>query len=732
MNFEKFFKFISYAAVFCGFLSLWVSGSFGIVGTVLFIGGAVAAWLIEGSRWQLSERIGTALIVLALPFYYLASRLHLISLTGSPLDLPGTLTRLILTLTAIKLLQRKSDRDWIFLYLMAFFEVLLAAGLSISALYLASFVLYMLVMVCTVIAFEIRKTSRQVGERAIGLIKKDAETESENAISARRLPGMAIALIAFIVCLGLPLFFFLPRVGGAGFGGKGPSVGTSTGFSDHVQLGKIGTLQQNDEVVMRARLDDAVNEQTDLYWRGLALDTFDGQSWSRSDPGKEAYPRGERPLIALELAKSQTNLVSQTIYLEPLDTPVLFGLSKIIGIQTSLPAVLRDSDGGITSGLMSQSDRISYRVFSDRTQPSIDRLRSDNEKYSPTAERFLELPPNLDKRITQLASQVTASKATRYDRAAAVEHYLQTNFGYSLEMRAGGADPLADFLFNIREGHCEYFATAMAIMLRTQGIATRVVNGFHQGDYNESTNMYVVRQRHAHSWVEVYFPHEDAWIKFDPTPPAGQTAAGPGPGFAGRISKYLETLETYWIQYFVAYDNQEQQTLVRSVRRGLTDYQEQTVGFLNRVQAAIASWMSDLRGDQGGQARMSAVGRALFYVGGTVTIILLLVWLVRRVSTSRLWVRIADWLRWRRQRSVVEFYDRMQRILASKGFVREPHQTPLEFAFAVGMSEAVSLTQKYNGVRFGAKDVSESESAEIQNWLDGLSLMKAKHRAKEK
>src|SRR6476620_6999257 len=114
MNFETFFKFISYSAVFCGFLSLWVSGSFGPVGTVLFIGVMIAAWFFEGTKWQVSEKIGTALIVLAVPVYYFASRFEFVGPLGGGIQIAGALGRLIITLTAIKLLQRKSDRDWIF------------------------------------------------------------------------------------------------------------------------------------------------------------------------------------------------------------------------------------------------------------------------------------------------------------------------------------------------------------------------------------------------------------------------------------------------------------------------------------------------------------------------------------------------------------------------------------------------------------------------------------------
>jgi len=153
IDFEKFFRLVSYAAVFCGFLSLWVSGTFGIGATVLFVGVFVASWFLEGSRWQIGEKMGTALIVLALPLFYGAWYLQVIPVAGGETWIAGILARMILCLAAVKLLQKKSDRDWIFLYLMSFFEVLLAAGLGISALYLASFLAYLLVMVCAIIAF---------------------------------------------------------------------------------------------------------------------------------------------------------------------------------------------------------------------------------------------------------------------------------------------------------------------------------------------------------------------------------------------------------------------------------------------------------------------------------------------------------------------------------------------------------------------------------------------------
>lgn len=725
MNFEKFFRSISYAAVFCGFLSLWVTGTFGVLETAAFIGVIFAAWFLEGSRWLISERIGTALIVLALPASYLAFKVGLFHFYGSETVIAGILARMILALSAIKLLQKKSDRDWIFLYLMSFFEVLLAAGLSISLLYLSSFLLYLLVMVCAVIAFEMRKSAREVTAKISG----EAELQPEPVASARftlrlrKLPATAIVLIAFIAVVAMPLFFMLPRVGGAGLGGNQLSLNTSTGFSDSVKLGGIGRLQQNDAVVMRVRLDGEAAPQGDLYFKGVALDTFDNKTWSRSKIGqKEPFVSGDRDFFQLDYASGKENLLMQTIYLEPLDTPVLFAVPKTVAVQGNFPVLYKDRYGAIS--FQPNNDRSSYRVLSDTSLPSADRLRSDQQGYSIETQNYLQLPPVFDNRIAELASDVTANSKNRYDKAVAIESYLKNTYGYSLDMKAGGDEPVADFLFNVKKGHCEYFATAMAMMLRTQGIATRIVNGFHTGEYNDSAGMYIVRQRHAHAWVEVFFPKENAWVPFDPTPAAPFEA---GTGFAGlmaRANKYLEAAEAIWIQYFVAFDNQEQRTLARTLRTGFVEYQAKTSGYLSNLQGSIFEWWKEVRGDKGVEASAAASGYAIAGIAGVVFAFLILLWLYRRIRRLAIWRRIGDRLSLRPAGSIIAFYEQMQRILAEKGFVRELHQTPLEFANSVGLPEAVQITERYNGVRFGKQDLNNSEAEEIESWLDRLSKPK--------
>ncbi|HEY0659298.1 MAG TPA: DUF3488 and transglutaminase-like domain-containing protein, partial [Pyrinomonadaceae bacterium] len=503
-------------------MSLLVSGTFSILITSLFIFVIILAWFIEGSRWQISERLGTFFIVLAIPLFYLGWRMRLFGFENFESLVTGILSRLILSLTAIKLLQKKSDRDWIFLYLMSFFEVLLAAGMSISVLYLASFLFYIFIAVCAIIVFEIKKTSNLV-QKKTDFNKPNTSASNLNNLKANifQLHLNAVAIVVLTIVLALPLFFLLPRVGGAGLGGRQNSISTSTGFSDSVRLGEIGKIQQNEQVVMRVRVENAANSLNNIRWRGVALDKFENNSWRKSRTVTERFDKNEKDFVQVNYATSKNNLIEQTIYLEPIDSNVMFALSRAVVVQGNFPGLFKDTEDGL-SFPNNNSERISYRVFSDRTIPNAQNLRRDNNLYASEFQRYLQLPEKLDARISDLAKQVTENSNNRFDKAKSLETYLQNNFGYTLELKPGGEEPLAEFLFDYREGHCEYFATAMAVMLRTQGIATRVVNGFQRGEYNETADVFVVKQRNAHSWVEVYFPGENVWIPFDPTPFAGQ------------------------------------------------------------------------------------------------------------------------------------------------------------------------------------------------------------------
>jgi transglutaminase-like putative cysteine protease len=706
--------------VVCGLSALVISGGVGPVFTLVYAALLVVSWKLENTTWQISERLGTALVILVVPGFYTAWKFNLFGFATNESALAGVLAEVILGLALIKLLQRKRDRDWLFLYLMAFFEILLSAALSISPMFLAVLVVYLLITAVAIIAFEIRKSASSLASRTPSEV-----AERLDAAPFRRLPSTAVLLIAAVTAVAAPVFFMLPRVGGAGLGANQNSVSGMTGFSDRVRLGEIGRILQSDETVMRVKVETRGETVTGLRWRGIALDQFDHKTWRQSRPRKQTYIRGDRDAFLVGFRFTKPRLVFQSIYLEPMDTPVLFTLPHPILVQGNFNEIRKDEDDGLTVG-RHPNERINYSVQSDLSFPPPEQLRADQSAY-PADEfvKYLQLPDDLDPRIAELANEISGGQSNRFDKAAAVEQHLQTKFGYTLEQKAAGAQPVADFLFNVREGHCEYFSSAMVLMLRTQGIAARVVNGFQQGTYNRTADVFVVKQKDAHSWVEVYFPKERAWVAFDPTPFAGRSDGTETAGLLGSLRGYLEALETFWIQYFVAYDDKEQSSLFRSVKDGFSGAQDSVTVRFEELQARLRDWWSAVSGERGLAAGLAAAGYGAGYLAALVAAVWLLSTVFRRERLARWWKIIAGRLRARRSPGIVEFYDRMVRILARQGFERAACQTPLEFASALPIPEAVAITEKYNRVRFGGKDLSAEEAAQIESMLGGLESRRA-------
>src|SRR6185369_8171209 len=237
-----------------------------------------------------------------------------------------------------------------------------------------------------------------------------------------------------------------------------------------------------------------------LRWRGIALDNFTGKAWRKTATAEQFEKReGLEGFFKLGTSDALGNLTLQTFIIEPVDTPVLFGAPRVVGLRARLPFIRVDSEGAIQTRPHDQ-ERLVYTVISDTSEPSAQVLRADPLQYSAEFDRYRELPGRLDPRIAALAAEISLKYGVRndYDKARALESYLRDSYGYTLDLKSTGPDPLADFLFNTRAGHCEYFATALAVMLRTQGIASRVVSGFLPGEFNQAAGAFTVRQSDAH------------------------------------------------------------------------------------------------------------------------------------------------------------------------------------------------------------------------------------------
>ncbi len=302
--------------------------------------------LLERRAWQVSEKVGLILILLALPLFYLDwQRQWTVQVADERLAGVAALSHLLLFLSAIKLLQKKQDRDWVFLCLISFFEVLLTAGLTTNPGFLAILASYVLATLMTVVCFEIRRAGRNVHvSETTFLLRKRKGEPLRGGLSEWRLLVVVSVLAVLIFGLALPIFFLIPRIGSGAFAHAGEGVTGFVGFSDGIRLGEIGRLQQSDRIVMRVRVEGG-DRMARLRWRGVALDWFDGRGWMRSSPRARLVPKGDHDLFQLGTIDSLHRLTTQTVFLEPIDTPALFVAPRVVAVQGALPFVRLDADG---------------------------------------------------------------------------------------------------------------------------------------------------------------------------------------------------------------------------------------------------------------------------------------------------------------------------------------------------------------------------------------------------
>jgi hypothetical protein len=306
----------------------------------------------------------------------------------------------------------------------------------------------------------------------------------------------------------------------------------------------------------------------------------------------------------------------------------------------------------------------------------------------------LRLPP-LDPRVPQLAEKITSAATNDFDKAAAVENYLRTRFGYTLELpQTAVKDPIANFLFERKQGHCEYFASSMAVLLRSLGIPARVVNGFRSDEFNDLTGNYVVRAKNAHSWVEAYFPNY-GWQTFDPTP-AGYSGTPQG---WSRLALYVDAMSSFWRDWIVSYDTSHQYTLGQAAFSGTRGLLENARKWARDHYASMLKWA------QRSQDRVEHSPKRWAILAVAVAATILLLGNLRRVAR----LVHEKWLRAYPERSPEQaaamWYRRMARALERQGMEKPASQTPQEFLRKIEdtrLREPVArFTAVYESARFG-------------------------------
>ncbi|MBL9024442.1 MAG: DUF3488 domain-containing protein [Myxococcales bacterium] len=529
-------------------------------------------------------------------------------------------------------------------------------------------------------------------------------------LRSRRVVGKTF--LATMCLLSIPiflftiaLFVFFPRVGLSLLLLNRNQPTKSIGFSPRIDLGNVGSMQEDRSLVLRVKLPNMPEnppEHVALYLRGTALDHYDGRVWSQTERDRRQDASGGFT-FPLEVNRMPApDAPAMEMVLEPIDPPVLFFPPNAVGIRLRTPDVLlpsqqifsiRGPEGEFRYHAPDERG-IAYEVYlSTRGEPTFTRIDQQ------ARDRYLQLPDVSDA-TRELAGSWVSGLGSTYDKAKAIERHLQSDFTYSLPSgtpadSANAAQPLEHFLHTSKRGHCEFFSTAMTVMLRTQGIPARNITGFVGGQYNRFGGFYAVRQMDAHSWVEAYVEGV-GWVTFDPTPPAGVT---PTSGLAKPLAVLLELFEAsaqQWQRHVVGYDLEQQYGLLRKAR----SERSSPGSVLSRRTIVIA-------------------------VGLGVVVIAAVYLLRQRRRPVREKANEPTALS-RSMLRATAIYESLESALAVQGVHRSPGTPPLRHAENLQSAahplapEVLDITQVYLSVRFGKMALTDDVATELEERVRAL------------
>ncbi|MEE4272988.1 MAG: transglutaminaseTgpA domain-containing protein [Thermoanaerobaculales bacterium] len=438
-------------------------------------------------------------------------------------------------------------------------------------------------------------------------------------------PVHVVVAVVLALAVAVPFFLVMPRLGSPWVAGR--SFGRSTGFSPDVDLGKLGRLTQNQEVAltMRSAVGDDIRED----WTRLRGTAFD-QVMAGSFVPRRTDLRQLEPSRGVVWLRQEAEPLEDLVEIEvDLLRPRRYLMLPpgSVAVQAATPMAL-DLYGGVLIGYR-RGRPLSYRIWVGEPRPP---------EMSPPTTRDVLLPRDHPE-VRQLARTVAGDLPSAQARAAAVERFLQTEYRYSLEsgVRISDSDPVAWFLLEGREGHCEFFAGAMVVMLRHLGVPARMVAGYSGGDLSPERDELVVREANAHAWVEVWLGESQGWVTFDPTPPVGVPGLGSVGGME-RVRWAWQQLELLWDQKLLTFGLGEQLDLIETAgewlragrdaarRRAVQLGAAASVVGLAAVMLVVLWWARRVRPWRAGRRRGSgpasrAVGRlarSLVPVGGVV------------------------------------------------------------------------------------------------------------------
>jgi transglutaminase-like putative cysteine protease len=683
------------ALVLSGQFSRWVSGAILI--------GLVGALLVRES-WQRHPAL-RHLDTIAL-LGVLAIQVGRVLFDANVLDV---LVEFAAALQIIRLATRKGaahDQQVIVLALLHLIAgTVLGGGLGYGLCFLGVLIVAPGALVLSHLRREVEGNYRQGARDRTGL-----PVDVPRILRSRRVVGKSF--LAVTCLLSIPIFVFtaalfllFPRVGLSLLLMNRGHAGRMIGFSPHVDLGQVGVLRSDPTLAMRVEIPDLPNpppSRMTLHLRGTALDAYDGHAWSQSDLAPKRPAENDGGLIPVERWSETSRDRVLHIDLEPIDPPVIFipPTSTLIRLrsrgallETGL-ATFRGAEGELRYQPI--DDRgLKYDVFlSHKGTVTFQRMSP------PERARYLQVPSDMPDRVRELAVSWTAQATTPLEKANAIQHHLQTEYRYDLGSPSSRSrQPLDDFLFESKRGHCEFYSTALAIMLRTIGVPTRNVTGFIGGTYNRFGRFYAVRQGDAHSWVEVFFD-DQGWLTFDPTPPADAAPKSELSGALAYLRDLLEATSQRWERHVVGYDFSQQVSLLQ----------------------VLTSRQKSGQSTFGAISRKRAVGSVVVLAVGAIVFVLVM----RRRAKKKVGPSPQAGERTRSALLATELYEQLEAALAVQGLTRPPGTPPLRHAETIASvehplaDEILELTETYLRARFGGEDIDEERKREFERRVKAL------------
>ena len=739
MRFLFYVRLSSYLLIAAGFLALSVTDDYGLLAAAIFALILVIGWQVDAGkfafgfsqRWWNLATIAFLLFCLADAVFLQQSR-------------SVALVNFLIFLQTTKIFTPKRHRDYLTIYIISFFELLVSSILSFNLWFAVACLCFVVAATWALITLHLKKDiETYILPKAdpAGMAAMDGRARFQAEQAAFDTPPLNALLnvkfftatfgLTLLTCgMALIVFAILPRLQEGVFIGYGTDLSQRVaGFSEVVALDAFGRIRLDHSPVMRVTLPGITNPAQlpdKLYWKGIAYDFYDGKRWRADSRGRRHFSVQAQfaNQYWFQRQPNPQNLLAQQIELSSPRLEVVFSANKIAAVEGKFLSLQYDRVTGNTHVVLSPA-ALKYTAYANPTVTTADALRREPGDYPDALKAlYLQLPP-LAERVRNLAEQIGNGHDNAYDKALAVQNFLLQNYAYSLNVqRTADLLPLEDFLFVNQAGHCEYYATSMAILLRILGIPARVVNGFAQGRWNEYGQFFTVRQSDAHAWVEVFFPAA-GWITFDPTPAAAFAETyqqfAERTNLAASAYRYYEYLRAKWNRYIVDYSRDDQaQAIVgafyamRSTRHAFRDSWGALKQRLENLIPEI-SWR--------------AIGGLL----ASVSVGLLLVYGLARLF-PRLRIRLPGF---RKRRLIsgkpqIRFYQTMLRLLAKKGITRPASTTPGEFARYIAQQhapygEAVRyLTEAYHAVRYGRAELPRADLAQIEQQLRTLKK-KQKH-----